>query len=275
LKSASLADRPVAHDVLRAGILTPFVDAAAATADRPVAQGVLRATLPMFDPDVVLGGDGRPYACPSKFYASRATNSCAPCPDMATSNAGAPDAGGCVPLRTVILAGRDASLSYEARTDPGAGGQANAQPNAVDLMGALKTNASYIKTRGYGLQLHQPINAYSPTVLQAAECRIGLNCFNATALRLQLSALLRDPAGRAGPAPNEVRLVGPGCGGAPASGLPPELCGPWPGLPPLADQVRRACGGADPIRAAMTSLVSAMTARIIDDCRVSDDLASR
>ena len=160
---------------------------------------------------------------------------------MTASDAGAVGPGACAPFNSVVLAGKDCSLSYGSRTDPAAGGAARAQPNAVDLMGELKTNASYIKTRGYALQLRAPINAWSAVPRpQAEECLAGLNCFNATALRLRLAALLRGAA-----TPNEVLLTSPACaGGGPA--LAPDVCGPWPGLPPFADQVQCVCAPPPP-----------------------------
>ena len=65
----------------------------------------------MTDPDML-----KTHECPSKFY-KRSEGYCEPCPDMTTSDAGATGLKDCAAFNTVIMAGKDASLSYEARTN--------------------------------------------------------------------------------------------------------------------------------------------------------------
>ena len=85
--------------------------------------------------------------------------------------------------------------------------------------------------------------------LQITQCdALGLNCFNATSFREDLSALVGTVK------PNEVRLVKPNTclvaiqemlfdgvkRNLPQSMLRKEMCGPWPGLPPTGKYC--ACG---------------------------------
>ena len=189
---------------------------------------------------------GARYACPSKFYMHALDGYCQPCPDMTTSDAATPSIQGCAGLNTVILAAKDASLTYEARTNTKLNGYVNAQPSALTLNdGAV----SYLKIRGYALLPDQYVAPDEPIKgLQIDRCASGLNCFNESQFRSDLSALLETVT------PNEVRLVKPNTclfsnpatvydglrRTVPASMQAQLMCGPWPGA--LEMSGRCVCG---------------------------------
>ena len=193
------------------------------------------------------------YACPSKFY--RVGPRCVPCPDMTTSNAGASALADCRPFNTYFFVIKDASLTYEARTNAAVGGMRGAQPNAIDIYGAV----TYYKIRGMALQPNELVWNQDPALgLQVERCDQGLNCFSAEAFRRQLSSVL---GGRV--TPNEVRLTKPyTCLNRPEHLSPAaarfDLCGPWPGLPPTPDLRECACGAQDGQEKCFWTLAPAM-----------------
>ena len=181
------------------------------------------------------------YRCPSKFYRV-ASGYCLPCPDMTTSDKGATSAAHCAPFNTIILVAKDASLTYEARTNEAVNGYASAQPNALTLNDGAK---AYLKIRGYALHPNDPVDANDANAgLQIDMCQEGLNCFNESRFQEDVSALFAAAAVTV--TPNQVRLIKPntclfvdkatrfdGLGRhIPPSASIKSLCGPWPGLPP-------------------------------------------
>lgn len=185
-----------------------------------------------------LAGSG--YSCPSKFYMHATDGYCQPCPDMTTSDPGALSSSDCVAFNTVILGAKDASLTYEARTNTNVNGYVNAQPSALTLNNGA---VSYLKIRGYALLPDQLASRDEPIRgFQIERCEAGLNCFNESAFRESVSALIGTVT------PNEVRLVKPNTclftnpttvydglsRTVPLSMQEQRLCGPWPGGPEMS-----------------------------------------
>jgi len=188
--------------------------------------------IPFVDADVV-----GVYACPNKFYRSSG-GYCQPCPDMTTSNKGAMSLADCAAFNTIIISAKDASLTYEARTNEEVDGYRSAQPNALTLNDGAK---AYLKIRGYALHPDEWSDPDDENAgRQIDKCEEGLNCFNESRFREDLSALVGTVT------PNEVRLVKPNTclfenqatrfDGLRRTLAPSvakkSLCGPWPGLPP-------------------------------------------
>ena len=179
------------------------------------------------------------YECPSKFY-KHSDGYCEPCPDMTTSDPGAKNLQDCAAFNTVIMAGKDASLTYEARTNSRVNGYMQAQPSAL----TLNDNAeAYLKLRGYALQPDERVDPSDISKgFQIDKCRDGLNCFNDSSFREALSTLLGTVTA------NEVRLVKPNTchyvnaeteydgkhRSLPKAMIEKRMCGPWPGLTPTA-----------------------------------------
>ena len=120
---------------------------------------------------------------------------------MTTSNHGAIGIDECEPFNTIIWAAKDASLTYEARTNQNVNGYPDAQPNALTLNDDAP---AYLKIRGYALHPDKRVNEQDEAQgLQIERCDFGLNCFNETSFREDLSAMIGSVK------PNEVRLVKP------------------------------------------------------------------
>ena len=130
------------------------------------------------------------YECPSKFYKNM-KGYCDPCPDMTTSDAGAKSVSDCVPFNTVIMAAKDASLTYEARTNENVNGYTNAQPSALAVMNYSSGTDAYIKIRGYALLPDQRVDETNILKgFQIVKCEAGLNCFNESGFREDISILV-------------------------------------------------------------------------------------
>ena len=191
---------------------------------------------------------GENYECPSKFFMFVQPNrtTCEPCPDMTTCNAGAIGAASCMPFSTLVITAKDASLTYEARTNEAVNGYIDAQPNA----NTVNSDDSYLKIRGFALQPDNLISAINPNKgYQIEKCKVGLNCFNETQFRQDFSAMIGSVNGRTIPA-NEIRLLKPNSclyvnkdtkydgmkRDVKRSVENKQFCGPWPGLPPAPGQ---------------------------------------
>ena len=167
------------------------------------------------------------HACPVGFYSDK--TACVPCPDASTSDAAASSQSQCAGFVTVILAMKDPSVSFAARTSSSFGAALDAQPNGYDIMnytGMRQSAALYSKVRGYALQPLEPIDERSPELgPQSNLCREGSNCFNLTAFRFDLSAALHGHA-----QPNEIRLLPPQDCSTPENAAS-DFCGLWPRCP--------------------------------------------
>ena len=191
-------------------------------------------------PHIIPSFSNPPPVCPTGTF-STAENFCEMCPDMTASDKGSTSIAACVPFLSLILVGKDASLTYQARTEPRLGGIGNAQPNAVDIYGLSLKNASYIKVRGYAVQPDSLVNVYDPAQgYQADRCNaFGLNCFNQTDFRYRLSQAagslispnqVRTPLPiTAKDIPILVRLLRPACNGSCCNpALNPQSISPQP-----------------------------------------------
>ena len=91
---------------------------------------------------------------------------------MSTSDPGAMLIGDCESFNTVILAAKDASLTYEARTNEKLNGYTDAQPNALTLK---DNDPSYIKVRGYAI--HPDKLMPSDSQAQILKSTLGADCY--------------------------------------------------------------------------------------------------
>ena len=205
---------------------------------------------------------------------------------MTTSNHGAIGIDECEPFNTIIWAAKDASLTYEARTNQNVNGYPDAQPNALTLNDDAP---AYLKIRGYALHPDEPVNEQDEAQgLQIERCDFGLNCFNETSFREDLSAMIGSVK------PNEVRLVKPNAclvsidfdlfdgvfdgveRKVPESMSRKEMCGPWPGLLPTAGKC--ACGQiSDPMltrpRRCYYGLGTGLISRYVGEGRGSEEVS--
>jgi hypothetical protein len=179
----------------------------------------VRQLAPLFDPSYQPS-----FQCPSSFY-SRGSE-CLPCPDKSTSDAGAKALAECHGFSTIILAIKDPSVSFSARTHSSFGGAPDAQPNGFDIMnytGMEQTASLYTGVRGYGVQATSLLDPRFPELgLETQACFLGSNCFNSSSFRERVSAALGGHV-----QPNEVRVLPPQDCSAPENAVA-DYCGLWP-----------------------------------------------
>ena len=92
---------------------------------------------------------------------------------MSTSDPGAMLIGDCESFNTVILAAKDASLTYEARTNEKLNGYTDAQPNALTLK---DNDPSYFKIRGYAIQPDKLVNPEDAQKAQILKSALDADC---------------------------------------------------------------------------------------------------